>query len=56
MFILYDELMKIVSTLGFPIGVSIYLLVRFEGKIDKLNSTMADLAASIAKVIGDEKR
>ena len=49
---MYDALIKLVNTVGFPIGVSIYLLVRFEKKIEYLNKTISDLAVVISTVIG----
>ena len=50
--LLYDAFVKLVSTVGFPIGVSIYLLVRFEEKIENLNKSISYLTAIISTVIG----
>ena len=49
---MYDAFVKLVSTVGFPIGVSIYLLVRFERKIEDLNKSISYLTAIISTVIG----
>ena len=49
---MYDAFVKLVNTVGFPIGVSIYLLVRFEKKIDNLNKSISDLTVIITTVIG----
>jgi flagellar biogenesis protein FliO len=49
---LYDAFVKLVSTVGFPIGVTIYLLVRFEEKIENLNKSISYLTAIISTVIG----
>jgi hypothetical protein len=53
---MYDALAKLVSTVGFPIGVSIYLLVRFEKKIEDLNKSISDLTAAISTVIGKTEK
>mgnify|MGYP001613630889 FL=1 len=49
---MYDAFVKLVNTVGFPIGVSIFLLVRFEKKIEDLNKSIADLTVVISTVIG----
>ena len=49
---MYDAFVKLVNTVGFPIGVSIYLLVRFEKKIEYLNKSICDLTVAISTVIG----
>jgi len=49
---MYDAFVKLVSTVGFPIGVSIYLLVRFEKKIEDLNKSISYLTVIISTVIG----
>ncbi|WP_298845804.1 YvrJ family protein [Clostridium sp.] len=53
---MYDALIKLVNTVGFPIGVSIYLLVRFEKKIEDLNISISSLAVVISAVIGKYKK
>ncbi len=49
---MYDALVKLVSTVGFPIGVSIYLLVKFEKKIEDLNKSISYLTTVILTIIG----
>ena len=49
---MYDALVKLVSTVGFPIGVSIYLLVKFEKKIEELNKSISYLTTVISTIIG----
>lgn len=48
---MYDQLVSLISDLGFPIAVSIYLLIRFESKIDLLVKSIQDLREDIADVI-----
>ncbi|MBQ8999846.1 MAG: YvrJ family protein [Clostridium sp.] len=45
------ELIEMIQNLGFPIFISIYLLVRFEKKIDTLDNTINLLNTSIIKLI-----
>ncbi len=42
-----EGLMKIIANLGFPIAVSIYLLVIFGNKLDRLSSAVENLARFI---------
>ena len=46
-----DQLFSMIENLGFPIVLSIYLLFRFEKKIDKLDDTISQLNQSIKKRI-----
>lgn len=43
------ELVQLVQNVGFPIGVSIYLLVRLEKKLDELTSSIRILEKTISK-------
>lgn len=43
-----DEILKLVSNFGFPIVVSGYLLVRIEGKLSELSSSIVELAKAVA--------
>lgn len=45
-----DVLFQNILEQGFPVVISIYLLVRFEGKLDQLESTLADLKTEISKL------
>jgi flagellar biogenesis protein FliO len=53
---MYDAFVKLVNTVGFPIGVSIYLLVRIEKKIENLNKSISDLRVAISTVIGKSEK
>ncbi|MGE4273657.1 MAG: YvrJ family protein [Desulfitobacterium sp.] len=43
-----EDILNIVGNFGFPIAVSIYLLVRIEGKLNELTSSITELAKAIA--------
>ncbi|MDW7671433.1 MAG: YvrJ family protein [Bacillota bacterium] len=43
-----NELLTPVANVGFPIVLSIYLLVRLEGKIEGLSDSVHELARSIS--------
>lgn len=53
---MYEEFINLISSVGFPITVSIYLLVRFEKKIEVLNKSIQDLTVVITTVLGNQKR
>jgi hypothetical protein len=42
-----EEMLNQISNIGFPIVVSVYLLVRFEGKIDMLTKSIDHLNVTI---------
>lgn len=44
-----EELVMIIGNWGFPIGVSIYLLVRIEGKLEHLTESIRRLSDAIGK-------
>jgi len=39
---MYDSLIKLISNVGFPVAVSVYLLVRIEKKLDDLIKAFND--------------
>ena len=41
------ELQNFIATVGFPIAVSIYLLVRIEGKLETLSESINELSKNI---------
>ncbi|OLN29264.1 YvrJ family protein [Desulfosporosinus metallidurans] len=43
-----EEMLKLVGNFGFPIVVSAYLLVRIEGKLNELSSSITELAKAVA--------
>ncbi|MBC7319884.1 YvrJ family protein [bacterium] len=47
-----EELFKAIANWGFPIVVSVYLLVRIESKIESLESAIKDLSVTIARING----
>ena len=46
---MFDEYVKIISTVGFPIVVAGYLLIRLEGTIKELTDTVSKLILVLAK-------
>lgn len=46
-----DEIITIIGNVGFPIGISIYLLVRIEEKLDNLTNSINELSNIIGKLI-----
>ncbi|KXG77485.1 YvrJ family protein [Thermotalea metallivorans] len=44
-----EILNEFVSTLGFPIAVTTFLLIRIEKKLDELNKTLIELIEALAK-------
>lgn len=43
-----EEVYSQIANLGFPIAVSVYLLVRVEGKLNKLTESINELSKAIA--------
>ena len=43
---------QVISTVGFPIFITVYVLMRLEPTINKLNSTIAQQTVLIAKLSG----
>lgn len=44
---MYSELQTLVTTVGFPIALSIYLLIRIEGKLQVLSDSINELSKTI---------
>lgn len=44
------EFVQIIGNFGFPVAITIYLLVRFEGKIDKLRESIDVLSDNVSKI------
>jgi hypothetical protein len=44
-----EEMYSGIANLGFPIVISIYLLVRIEGKLSELTKSINELAQAISK-------
>ena len=47
-----EEVLEGISTVGFPIFIAVYVLMRLEPTINKLNSTIARQTVLIAKLSG----
>jgi hypothetical protein len=47
-----EEFLKAVANWGFPIVVSVYLLVRIETKLDNLEQAIKELSLVIARING----
>lgn len=45
-----EELMKLISNVGFPIAVAAYLLVRTEKKMEVLNDSITKLTTAVDKL------
>ena len=46
-----DEMVSLIANLGFPIAISIYLLVRIEGKLEDLTKSLKELSQVIARFV-----
>ncbi|WP_075050788.1 YvrJ family protein [Bacillus testis] len=48
-----DEWISLISDVGFPIVVTLYLLYRIENKLNTLNDTMQNLPARFREAMTD---
>jgi hypothetical protein len=46
---------KLIANLGFPIGLSIFLLVRIENRMEKLTESINQLSSNIAAITNGMK-
>ena len=46
---MHTELLDMVANVGFPIAVSVYLLIRIEGRLQKLSDSIDGLSGIIEK-------
>ena len=44
-----DELSTIIANVGFPIAISMYLLVRIEGKLQVLSDSITELSKTLVE-------
>lgn len=44
-----DGFVNLIANVGFPIAVSIYLLIRIEGKLESLTHSINELTSTIGK-------
>lgn len=42
-----EDLLQIISNIGFPMAIAVYLLVRLEGKLDALTHALQELTENI---------
>lgn len=47
-----DEIIGYIANTGFPIAVTVFLLIRVEEKLDKLALSLRELAMSIQQIGG----
>jgi len=45
--IIMEELINLVSNVGFPIAITVYLMMRFENKLEKLDDSINSLVIAI---------
>lgn len=45
-----ENIIQLISNVGFPIVITGYLMLRFEGKLDNLNKSIVKLTVIIAKM------
>ena len=48
---MFEDLAGLVTNVGFPIGVTIYLLVRFESRLEKLTKSISDLTVVVKTLL-----
>lgn len=44
-----NELSTIIANVGFPIAISIYLLIRIEGKLQMLSDSITELSKTLVE-------
>ncbi|ACQ52614.1 YvrJ family protein [Clostridium botulinum] len=52
---MYDQLIKLISDVGLPIAVSLYLLLRIEKKLDEITKALTSLDKTITSAMKQEK-
>ena len=50
-----EDIFNQIGNLGFPIVISIYLLVRLEGKMEKLTESISKLSISLDSLANHKK-
>lgn len=46
-----EDMVSLVSNVGFPIAITIFLLIRMEKKVDGLSTSISKLSNSVEKLI-----
>jgi hypothetical protein len=44
-------LIPLIANIGFPVVVSLYLLIRIENKLDELSACIKELSSNVAKML-----
>ncbi|CAM3299199.1 YvrJ protein family protein [Filibacter tadaridae] len=44
-----DYFMEFINTMGFPIAISSFLLIRLDSKLEQLNKTLIQLLETVSK-------
>jgi YvrJ protein family len=45
-----EDIVQLISNLGFPIAISLYLLIRIEGKLESLTLSINNLSQTINSI------
>lgn len=45
-----EEVVNLIANLGFPIAISLYLLIRIEGKLEILTNSINNLSQTINSI------
>ncbi|TGY41425.1 YvrJ family protein [Clostridium sartagoforme] len=45
-----NEIVEVIANIGFPIAISLYLLIRIEGKLDGLTTSINNLSNTINSI------
>jgi hypothetical protein len=48
------DMVNLIGNVGFPIAVSLYLLVRIEGKLENLTKSINELAGVMARLEAED--
>lgn len=46
-----ESITPLISSLGFPIVVSLYLLVRLESRLDKIKQVISDFNSTLSRML-----
>jgi hypothetical protein len=46
-----ESVAPLVSSVGFPVVVALYFMIRMERKLDELSATISELMKAISKII-----
>ena len=46
-----EEMIPLIANIGFPVVVSLYLLIRIENELDELSACIKELSGNLAKML-----